>query len=52
MQSTLKKFITPNNVQSGVFWGTTAAVTALWMTQPFDYIKSLFDNTEGDDQES
>ena len=52
MQSTLRKFMTPNNVQSGVFWGTTAAATALWMTQPFEYIKSLFDKTEAEHQES
>lgn len=47
-QQSVKKMITPNNVQSAMLWGGTAAATAIWMTQPFDYIKSLFEKQEGD----
>jgi hypothetical protein len=23
-----------------MFWGTTAAITGIWLTQPFDFIKA------------
>ena len=33
-------------------WGGTAGCTAIWMIQPFDYIKSLFAAGEGSEGES
>jgi hypothetical protein len=33
-------------VQAAVFWGGTAGITALWLTQPFDYIKKQFSSPE------
>jgi hypothetical protein len=32
----------PTALQSMALWGTCAGVTALWLTQPFDYIKKQF----------
>jgi len=31
----------PTNVQAAVAWGGAAGCAALWITQPFDYIKSV-----------
>jgi len=36
--------LTPNNMQSAMVWGATGATTALWLVQPFDFIKSLFED--------
>lgn len=38
-----KALTRPSTVQALVFWGGTAAVTAIWLVQPFDYIKKLME---------
>ncbi|KAL6773874.1 QCR10 [Auxenochlorella protothecoides x Auxenochlorella symbiontica] len=34
----------PGAVQSLALWGTTAGVGALWLVQPFDFIKGLLED--------
>jgi hypothetical protein len=40
-QRLLKTLVTPNKVTAAAAWGGSAALTALWLTQPFDFIKNL-----------
>jgi hypothetical protein len=46
LQPALRKMVTPINAQSAVIWGSTAAVGALWLVQPFDWIRSQLSATE------
>jgi hypothetical protein len=42
----------PTNVQAAIVWGGTAGCTAIWLIQPFDYIKSLMSSSgEGGDKD-
>ena len=45
-QPALRKLVTPINAQSAVIWGSTAAVGALWLVQPFDWIRAQLSSTE------
>jgi hypothetical protein len=38
-QNALRR-VKPVYVQAAMFWGTTAAITGIWLTQPFDFIKA------------
>ncbi|KAK4606884.1 hypothetical protein RGQ29_000926 [Quercus rubra] len=42
----LMKFLRPRlqpiDVQSAALWGVAATTTALWIVQPFDWIKKTF----------
>jgi len=39
LQPAIKKLARPEVVQGLAFWGATAGITAIWLTQPFDFIK-------------
>ncbi|CAK9326310.1 unnamed protein product [Citrullus colocynthis] len=47
-ESTLFKFLSPGrrfqstDIQAAAGWGVAAATTALWVVQPFDWIKKTF----------
>lgn len=47
-ESTLFKFLSPGrrfqstDIQAAAGWGIAAATTALWVVQPFDWIKKTF----------
>ncbi|KAL6530385.1 hypothetical protein OROMI_027110 [Orobanche minor] len=46
--SSLFKFLRPGfrpqstDVQAAVFWGVAAGATALWIVQPFDWLRKTF----------
>ncbi len=41
-QRPIARFVSnPTNVQAAVCWGGAAGCAAMWITQPFDYIKSV-----------
>lgn len=45
VQRTVKRMLTPINMQSVMLWGGVGGVTALWMVQPFDYIRDLMSSS-------
>ena len=53
VQASLRKLVgNPTNVQAAIVWGGTAGCTAIWLIQPFDYIKSLMSSSgEGGDKD-
>ncbi|KAL4620677.1 hypothetical protein ACB092_06G172500 [Castanea dentata] len=32
----------PIDIQAAAFWGVTAVTSALWIVQPFDWLKKTF----------
>uniref|UniRef100_A0A2P2J2E2 Ubiquinol-cytochrome c reductase complex 6.7 kDa protein n=1 Tax=Rhizophora mucronata TaxID=61149 RepID=A0A2P2J2E2_RHIMU len=47
-EAALSKFLSPRlrpqstDIQAAAFWGVAATTTALWLIQPFDWIKKTF----------
>ncbi|XXG40022.1 hypothetical protein AAC387_Pa01g0838 [Persea americana] len=47
-ESTLFKFLRPSlrpqstDISAAVMWGVAATTTAIWLVQPFDWLKKTF----------
>ncbi|KAL9344924.1 hypothetical protein POPTR_019G059500v4 [Populus trichocarpa] len=47
-ENAMFKFLSPRlrlqstDIQTAAFWGVAAGTTALWLVQPFDWIKKTF----------
>jgi len=51
LQRGVQKLVSnPTNIQSAVMWGGAIGCGALWLTQPFDYIKSVLTSKPDADQ--
>ena len=51
LQRGVQKLVSnPTTVQSAVMWGGAIGCGALWLTQPFDYIKSVLTSKPDADQ--
>lgn len=46
LQPAIRRMINPINAQSAALWGSTAVVGAIWLTQPFGWIKKQFESEE------
>ena len=47
----LRRVLTPANTQAAVLWGGCAATGALFLVQPFDFIKGLVTGAPAEGEE-